>query len=114
MRGGPQTRRLFEQQFRTDWIFDVELLARLLAISNADTRSILRNTLCEVPLSRWRDVAGYKVTIWDFFQCVHELALIYWTYLRPGTRAHETRARVSATNTVVGRAEHSSEKRSVA
>jgi len=83
-RASPAIRSLFERPFRTNWIFDVELLARYRRVSLANTLQPLENAIYELPLTEWRDVAGSKVKPLDFFKAFFELARIYLTYLRPG------------------------------
>ena len=78
------TRCLFEQPFCTNWIFDVELLARLIRLHKAAKLRPPEECVYELPLTRWRDVAGSKVRSRDFFKAFFELVRIYWTYLRPG------------------------------
>ncbi len=83
-RTSPEIRRLFEQPFRTNWIFDVELLARCRCACEAGSVEPLEEIIYELPLTEWRDVAGSKVKPHDFFKAFFELVLVYWTYLRPG------------------------------
>lgn len=83
-RASAEMRGLFEEPFRTNWIFDVELLARY---GLAHRRGLLpspETSLCEVPLMDWRDVAGSKVKGRDFVKAIYELAVIYRAYLRRG------------------------------
>lgn len=82
------TRELFGEPFRTGWIFDVEILARLVRACHAEGRDPARVVL-EVPLKRWRDVAGSRVRPVDFLKAIAELERVRRTYLRkpPGQRA---------------------------
>ncbi len=48
--------------FRTRWIFDVELLARLLD-GSGDASPLQPDAIREVPLRTWRDVAGSKLRL---------------------------------------------------
>ncbi|MGD9720617.1 MAG: glycosyltransferase [Pirellulales bacterium] len=79
-----ETAALFAQPFRTRWIFDVEIFARLAHARRRTERPQLRELLYEYPLDRWRDVAGSSVKRGDFVKAAGELASIYWAYLRPG------------------------------
>ena len=95
-RASPEVHALFQQPFYTNWVFDVELLARLIHGRKAgrksagapppldDSKETVENCIYELPLDRWRDVAGSKVRARDFFKSFFELAHIYWSYLRPG------------------------------
>jgi len=59
-RAGPELARAVERPFRGRWIFDVELLARLL---QGDDRvaPVREEELVEVPVLEWRDVGGSKL-----------------------------------------------------
>lgn len=72
--------QLFERPFQTNWLFDVELLARLM-LREGDLPPAER-CVYELPLQQWRDVRGSKVRPWDFFRAFYELAVIRRTYLR--------------------------------
>jgi glycosyltransferase involved in cell wall biosynthesis len=78
----PETSRLFHKPFRTNWVFDVEILARFLEGQDFAARKAAESRIYELPLSEWRDVAGSKVKAWDFFKAMYELALICWHYRR--------------------------------
>ena len=79
-----ELRHAFERPFRSNWIFDVEVLARLLLLWPDGRQTAQEGAICELPLIHWRDVAGSKVRPSDFFRAVGELADIYWTYVRRG------------------------------
>lgn len=80
------TRRLFEEPFRTNWIFDVELLARFAGQRRAAGQPA-ETTLYELPLQQWREVHGSKVRVRDFVKSFFGLGVIYWTYLRRSGRS---------------------------
>lgn len=75
---------LFGERFLANWIFDVEILARMKLARRAAGQSPLGEALYEFPLDRWRDVAGSRVKPRDFVKAIVEMARLYWTYLRPG------------------------------
>ncbi len=83
-RVGRETRAIFAQPFQTNWIFDVELLARFIRRRDAADAETVKHAIYELPLDQWRDVAGSKVKARDFFKSFFELVRIYWVYLRPG------------------------------
>ena len=73
-RVAPQTERIFDAPFRSRWIFDVELLARLrqsLHGTDIDER------ICEVPLESWRDVRGSKLRPWHAISAAWQLLGIW-------------------------------------
>jgi glycosyltransferase involved in cell wall biosynthesis len=86
LRATPEVRRVFAARFDTAWAFDVEWLARLLVEWRAsgvplDDDSI-HARIIEVPLSRWRDIAGSKVKPRDFVASARHLLQIYLRYRR--------------------------------
>ena len=98
-RASPEIRRLFDRPWRTNWVFDVELLARFIRGRNAAGREKTTEALYECPLTQWRDVAGSKVKPRDFFKAFFELAKVYWTYFRPRTAATDRRVPVPEIDT---------------
>jgi glycosyltransferase involved in cell wall biosynthesis len=74
---------LFATPFRSRWVFDVEILARLLNLGRASGFDAA-TAIYELPLMEWRDVSGSKVKALDFPRALVEMIGIYWTYLRPG------------------------------
>jgi len=81
-RATAEIRSLFEERFRTGWVFDVELLARFLRGRRGNRAEPAEGAIYEWPLDEWRDVAGSKVKLWDFAKAFLELATVYWTYMR--------------------------------
>ncbi len=62
----PDLRALFQEPFATRWIFDVEIIARLMRARTGKERPQVRDIVYEVPLSEWRDAAGSKIKARDF------------------------------------------------
>jgi dolichyl-phosphate beta-glucosyltransferase len=73
----------FDRPFRTRWIFDVEILARLSQLSTDQGGPALAECVYELPLDDWQDVAGSKLRARDFLKAPAELAAIYRRYLSP-------------------------------
>ncbi|HTQ38670.1 MAG TPA: glycosyltransferase [Pirellulales bacterium] len=73
----------FSQPFDSRWIFDVELLARLIRMRLGAMQPCLPEIVYEMPLDDWEDVTGSKLKRGDFFKAVSELGAIWWRYLRP-------------------------------
>jgi glycosyltransferase involved in cell wall biosynthesis len=74
-RVNPTTSALFQHPFRSRWIFDVEILARMMATTpHAD------EAIYEFPLDRWEDVAGSRLRLRDFAAAALDLAAIRWRY----------------------------------
>jgi len=78
----PATIGLFDAPFRSRWIFDVELLARLVAAARAGGGRPAHELIYECPLDRWQDVAGSRLAPHDFLFAAADLAAIYWRYAR--------------------------------
>jgi glycosyltransferase involved in cell wall biosynthesis len=68
----------FRDQFISRWVFDVEILARLVCRSDVNPRV----AICEYPLFEWHDVKGSKIKPKDFWIALWDLARIHRTYKR--------------------------------
>lgn len=79
LRNTAEIRAAFEDPFESRWIFDVEMLARIIAQIGAERAS---THIYEMPLQRWVDVAGSKVKPTDFLRATMELASIVRRYRR--------------------------------
>lgn len=75
-RNTPDLREILAAEFQSKWIFDVELLARFIAVRNQD-RQLAASALYEYPLPRWEDVAGSKVGPLDFLTAFADLLKIW-------------------------------------
>jgi glycosyltransferase involved in cell wall biosynthesis len=76
----PDLNEILREPFHSRWIFDVEILARLLSRYRGDTKR-LEGELYEFPLPLWTDVEGSKVRPGDFLRALGELAFIYRRHL---------------------------------
>jgi glycosyltransferase involved in cell wall biosynthesis len=71
--------RLWSEPFTSRWLFDVEILARMMRLHpRLDFRS--GEEVLEVPLGRWTHVPGSKVGAGDFFSSFADLARILRVY----------------------------------
>ncbi len=89
LRNTEVVRGAFADPFMSRWIFDVEMLARLIAgwsFQGLDPES----RIVEQPLRRWIDVAGSKVGIGDAARAFVEIAQIELRY-RDSLRLHRRR-----------------------
>jgi glycosyltransferase involved in cell wall biosynthesis len=68
---------LFATPFRAGWLFDVELLARLIGSRG---RAATMACVYELPLMTWRDPGGSKVRLRHFVAAPLELAGLAWHY----------------------------------
>jgi dolichyl-phosphate beta-glucosyltransferase len=78
----PVTHELFSRPFPSRWVFDVEILARMVLTSQSSIESSARETIYEYPLEQWRDVDGSRLRPFDFLTAGIDLAAIYWRYRR--------------------------------
>ncbi len=72
-----ETAALFAEPFRTRWIFDVELLGRLIRAHRAPDSLPIEKVVYEMPLMAWRDVRGSKLRKRDFVRALLDLARVY-------------------------------------
>jgi dolichyl-phosphate beta-glucosyltransferase len=86
-RVSPRIHALLEQPFCTNWVFDVELLARFVTRLGPGGTRAAEEAIYELPLRQWHDVPGSKVKAGDFVKGLLELLRIYWVYFRPGAAA---------------------------
>ena len=87
-RDRPELRRVFGAKFKSNWTFDVELLARLL-LAYGEPPLVGCRRWYEHPLDRWLDVAGSKVGLGGYLRSSFDFALL-WFYLRtPARRLYE-------------------------
>ena len=84
-RATPETAAVFATPFRARWIFDVEILARMIRYRAG--AATLAGAVIEHPLVEWRHVRGSKLRSADFLVAAKDLAIIYREYLgRHGVR----------------------------
>lgn len=74
-------RLLFQEPFLARWIFDVEILARLIASRAGKDVPQAQDVIYEFPLLEWRDVKGSKLKYKDFLVAPLELWRIKRRYL---------------------------------
>ncbi len=77
----PAIAQVFEPPFLARWVFDVELLARMLAAHPGGPEAAARS-IYELPLGHWADVHGSKVKPADFVKAAVDLAMIRVRYRR--------------------------------
>lgn len=80
---------LFGRPFHSSWIFDVEILARLIDFLAEHDGPPIERVVHEHPLVTWRDVEGSKLRPADFARSALELAEI-WRIYKPRLRRERT------------------------
>jgi glycosyltransferase involved in cell wall biosynthesis len=80
-RATPRIRAVFDEPFQCRWLFDVEILARLIRNQRLSGGPEVSQLVYELPLKQWHDVAGSKVKPADFPRALGELLRIRRRYL---------------------------------
>jgi glycosyltransferase involved in cell wall biosynthesis len=71
------TATLFAAPFRSRWIFDVELIARYLALPVSPGAPAQRDRLYELVVPAWHDIPGSKLRWYDFARAAIDLAHVW-------------------------------------
>lgn len=66
----------FQARFEANWVFDVEILARLTNIAKRRGQDSIEPQLLEYPLLQWTDVPGSKIRPKDFLRSGFDLLKI--------------------------------------
>lgn len=69
--------KLWDSPFLSRWIFDVEIVARLVQLRG---RNAAAAAIYEIPITHWHDVKGSKVKTTDFFRALADLRKIRSAY----------------------------------
>ena len=85
-RNSPDIKDLFREPFLSRWIFDVELIARLIQSRKASGKSPAEDVIFECPLMEWQEVRGSKLRLRDFVLMSLDLTKIHFHYKRNGRR----------------------------
>ena len=70
-------REIFSRPFLSRWIFDVEIIARLVRQRGRDAAA---RAIYELPIRTWHDVKGSKVRSTDFIRALTDLWKIHRAY----------------------------------
>lgn len=63
----------FDKAFNSSWVFDVEIIKRILLKTGKENSS---KHILEIPVNQWKDVGNSKVSPWYFFKMIGELMRI--------------------------------------
>jgi glycosyltransferase involved in cell wall biosynthesis len=80
----PDLREVLAEPFLSKWVFDIEILARYIALCGNDPARV-EQMIYEFPLQKWTDVEGSKVRPKDFFVAISDVIRIRRKY-RSGRR----------------------------
>lgn len=73
----PELKTILNRPFLVNWMFDVEIIARFLVISQSMGQWTLEDSAVEYPLENWDDISGSKLNISDFLLAPFELFKIF-------------------------------------
>ena len=85
-RASPAVRSAVADPFRSSWVFDVELIGRLLARHGWRRRRCRSDAFEEMPLLEWRDVSGSRLRIRDMARAFADLLAVAIRLHRPNAR----------------------------
>ena len=80
LRVGPRTGELFREPFMSRWLFDVELLARLVRERRDPADPPAAEFIYEHPLRHWVDVRGSKLSAGAYLRAAFDLVRIRRRY----------------------------------
>jgi hypothetical protein len=80
-RANEQMRSLFEERFLSSWIFDVEILARMIRAHRDHLLGAPEEVIYELPLNEWHHKGESNVRASDYIKSLYQLLLIYRKYL---------------------------------
>ncbi|HEY0872033.1 MAG TPA: glycosyltransferase, partial [Vicinamibacterales bacterium] len=95
-RNTPVVQEVFASPFLSSWAFDVEILARMRELHRAGQIPDLTRVVVEVPLKRWMDVRGSKISLTDSIIATSQVLMIGWRY-----RNRSARSRVESASRVL-------------
>ena len=75
-------RSIFSTKFCTRWVFDVEIIARLIAARRGTQQLQAQDVIYEQPLTHWHEVKGSKLNLADPLLVSWDLIRVYWKYMR--------------------------------
>eukprot|EP00941_MAST-03F_sp_MAST-3F-sp1_P004442 g4442.t1 len=83
-RATPDFKSVLSEPFENRWIFDVELIARFIAIRRPNLAlPQVKDIVYEMPLNTWHDISGSKITFSHKVRALHGLFHIWNLYFSP-------------------------------
>lgn len=71
---------IFQDPFRTSWVFDVELIARFMQLRDRSEIKAVGGVIHELALPSWHHIAGSKIKLHNSVGAMIDLLRIYWGY----------------------------------
>ena len=81
-RNTPAMKQLFVEPLNSGWVFDVEVIARLIRYRRDAKLPSAEHAIYELPLQQWHDVAGSKVHVGDYLRALVEVINVWRRFLR--------------------------------
>ena len=78
-RATDELRATLSMPFHTAWLFDVEIIARMISADPGGTAAVAQR-LYELPLEEWRDVPGSKLTRAAYLRAATSMIALYHEY----------------------------------
>jgi hypothetical protein len=73
-------RSAFQRPFLSRWVFDVEIIARMMSFRRSNGLAPAAAAIYEFPLPRWHDAPGSKLRPGDYFLAARDLFRIWRSY----------------------------------
>jgi glycosyltransferase involved in cell wall biosynthesis len=80
-RASAELRDVIARPFEARWVFDVEMIARLIVLRRRSGGRPVDRSICEYPLESWVDVRGSKLRAADYLTAARDMLRI-WLELR--------------------------------
>ena len=77
----PTLADIFREKFTSRWIFDVEIIARMVAAHRCRNGTRIQDAIYELPLLEWQDVGGSRIKLMDWPIAFVDLLRIKSRYL---------------------------------
>lgn len=71
-----QVSNIFEKEFKTKWIFDLEIFLRFKSLYPSTSTNIYAK---EIPLGVWEDINGSKIKIKDYFKILFDFTKLLYS-----------------------------------
>lgn len=80
-RASDEIKMVFKDPFVSSWIFDVEVIARLIKSRRGQEKPDVEHIIYEKPVLAWHDVAESKLKWWNYVRAAYDAWRIYVRYL---------------------------------
>jgi dolichyl-phosphate beta-glucosyltransferase len=77
----PEFHAILQEPFQSRWVFDVEILARLIRMHGRNSNAVA-SKIFEYPLYKWEDIGGSKLRPRDFLRAALDVYRIHTNILK--------------------------------